>query len=529
MRVDRIEIESFRGIDRLALDLDELTTIIGEPDCGKSSLLRAVGRVLGPREPSVLPNFETADFHRPTDDEEDRATTLAITLGLRADADGDDLAQGLPGIDDGGVSLHVLASRRAEGEPTTTVDILDRAGVPLEGVDGPKLLERLRRRHPAVIVGGPRAAIARGLRERPEAVSRLRSLLGERARATEPLTWDQIGEVREDILQAGGRLAHQIGPTVERRRSVLAMTDTPRALVTDLGAALDPQAQDQRRIAAVWLLAAILDAVPEGGLGAEAEPILLFDDIEANLHPTWLAAYAAVAFNLPFQQLVSTHSPEVLSWVPLSSLRRLARTAEGIEARAVRTSEYSVGELRRLTFHVRLNRGSSFFARCWILVEGETEAWLVPEFARLAGVELPVEGIRVIEFAQCGVGPLMKLADDLGIGWVVLADGDQAGKSYARRVHAHLAQGGAGEVVVLPARDIEHYLFKQGYADVIKGAARVGGTRSSGKIIKAATEKVTKPGLALIILEAADERGPEGVPVVLRELAEMAQRTARNG
>ena len=123
----------------------------------------------------------------------------------------------------------------------------------------------------------------------------------------------------------------------------------------------------------------------------------------------------------------------------------------------------------------------------------------------------------------------MKLADDLGIGWVVLADGDQAGKSYARRVHAHLAQGGAGEVVVLPARDIEHYLFKQGYADVIKGAARVGGTRSSGKIIKAATEKVTKPGLALIILEAADERGPEGVPVVLRELAEMAQRTARNG
>ena len=47
-----------------------------------------------------------------------------------------------------------------------------------------------------------------------------------------------IGEVRDDILQAGGRLAHQIGPTVERRRSVLAMTDTPRALVTDLGAAL---------------------------------------------------------------------------------------------------------------------------------------------------------------------------------------------------------------------------------------------------------------------------------------------------
>ena len=527
MRVDRIEIEAFRGIDHLTVALDELTTVIGEPDAGKSSLLRALGRVLNPRDPDQLPSFEAADFHLASDDEVDRATTLAVTLGLRRGADDDDLADGLPGIDDAGLSLRILADRPRTGEPVTTVDVLDRAGVPLDDIDAADLLTRLRRRHPAIIVGGPRAAIARGMRERPEVSSRLRTLMADRARASEPLTWDQIREVRDDIVAAGERLADQLGPADERRRSVLAMTDTPRALVTDLGAALDPDADDQRRIAAVWLLAAILDAVPEGGLPSDAEPILLFDDIEANLHPTWLAAYAAVAFNLPFQQLVSTHSPEVLAWVPLSSLRRLTRGPDGLEARAVQTSHYSVGELRRLTFHVRLNRGSSFFARCWTLVEGETEAWLVPEFARLSGVEMPVEGIRIIEFAQCGVEPLMKLADDLGIGWVVLADGDQAGKNYTRRVREHLERGGLGEVVTLPARDIEHYLFSQGYADVIKGAAKVGGTRSTGKIIKAAVEKVTKPGLALIILEAADERGADGVPPVLRELALTALAQAR--
>ena len=526
MRLDSIDIEAFRGIDRLTVPLEELTTIIGEPDCGKSSLLRAVGRVLDPREPDVLPAFEAADFHRPTDDEEDRATTLAITIGLRA-AEGDDLAEGLPGADDGGISLRVLADRRPEGQATTTVDVLDRAGVPLEGIDAEALLARLRRRHPAVIVGGPRAAIARGDRDRPEVTSRLRGLMG-RPGSTEPLTWDQISEVREDIVRAGGRLAREIGPAEEQRRSVLAMTDTPRALVTDLGGALAPDAEPQRRIAATWLLASILDAVPEDGLGTEAEPILLFDDIEANLHPTWLAAFAAVAFNLPFQQLVTTHSPEVLAWVPLSSLRRLVRGPGGGEARSVRTSLYSVAEMRRLTFHVRLNRGSSFFARCWALVEGETEAWLVPEFSRLAGVELPVEGIRVIEFAQSGLAPLMKLADDLGIAWVVLADGDPAGKNYARQVREHLAHSESdGRVVVLPARDIEHYLFESGFADVIRSAAQVGGSRPTGKIIKAAVERVTKPGLALIILEAADERGSEAVPKVLRELAESAQAAAR--
>jgi putative ATP-dependent endonuclease of OLD family len=122
----------------------------------------------------------------------------------------------------------------------------------------------------------------------------------------------------------------------------------------------------------------------------------------------------------------------------------------------------------------------------------------------------------------------MKLADDLGIRWVVLADGDPAGKNYARRVQEHLAHGGSrGRVVVLPARDIEHYLFRSGYRDVIRSAAKVGGSRSDSKIIKAAVEKVTKPGLALIILEAADERGAEGVPAVLRELAASARDLAR--
>ena len=81
--------------------------------------------------------------------------------------------------------------------------------------------------------------------------------------------------------------------------------------------------------------------------------------------------------------------------------------------------------------------------------------------------------------------------------------------------------------MVLPARDIEHYLFRSGYADVIKRASGIGGSSSAGRVIKGAVERVSKPGLALEVLAAADERGPEGVPAVIRDLAETALRLAR--
>ncbi len=526
MRIDRVEIEGFRGIDRLVIDLDALTTIIGEHLAGKSSLLRAIARVLDPLEPEAAPSFSQSDFHRPHSDGAERATTLSITLGLRADEEAE--AELLPGLQDGGVSVRVLATRSEDGDPVTTVDVLDRAGVPREDIDGTVVLAGLRRRHPAVIVGGPRPSIGKP-DPQPAGGERLRSVLLDAAQPRAPLTWDEIGDVREDLLAAGGRLAEQLGPAPDRPRSVQAMTDTPHPLVTDLGSALAEDASPHRRIAALWLLVSILDAMPAEGLGVQAEPILLFDDIEANLHPTWLAALCAVAFNLPFQQVVATHSPEVLAWVPLSSLRRLVRGTGQVESRAVQTQRYSIDELRRLAFHVRLNRSGSLFARCWVLVEGETEAWLIPEFALLVGVEFPVEGIRAIEFAQCGITPLLKLADDLGIAWLLLADGDPAGNGYARTAKGHQGSGGSAEgvIVVLPAKDIEHYLFRSGYAGVIRQAAHGGGTRAAGRLIRGALERVSKPGLALEILAAADERGPDGVPPVIRDVATTALRLAR--
>jgi putative ATP-dependent endonuclease of OLD family len=472
-----------------------------------------------------------ADFHRPHTDDAARASTLSIFLGLRADGDDAWISDHEPlraALERGAIDIGVVAERTDDGhEPTSSVVVTGWDGSAIARIDGPRLLADLRRRFPAVIVGGPRRAARRAPPESVGSPGRARSALLDAADPLEPMTWDRLGQVREGLVQAAAALAEQLPPAVAVPRSVRDVADKPHPLQTDLSAALLEDAEPQRRIAALWLLVAIVDDLPPEGIAAEAMPFLLFDDIEANLPPTWLAALTSVALHLPFQQLVSTYSPEVLSWIPLGSLRRLVRNGDKIATRSVQADSYSVDELRRLTYHLRLNRGNAFFARCWVLVEGETEAWLVPEFGRIAGVEFPVEGIRVIEFAQAGLKALLRLADDLGISWVMLADGDDAGRRYEQTVQAHLAAGGDGAAVILPARDIESYLFAAGYDDVIRKAA--GGNRHGkpDEVIRLAIENSSKPSLALEILANADGRGIDGVPPILRELAVTAQRLAR--
>ncbi|QSA20621.1 DUF2813 domain-containing protein, partial [Vibrio furnissii] len=61
MHLERIEVSGFRGIRRLSLTLDELTTLIGENTWGKSSLLDALSVMLPSNGQPY--QFELQDFH----------------------------------------------------------------------------------------------------------------------------------------------------------------------------------------------------------------------------------------------------------------------------------------------------------------------------------------------------------------------------------------------------------------------------------------------------------------------------------
>lgn len=81
------------------------------------------------------------------------------------------------------------------------------------------------------------------------------------------------------------------------------------------------------------------------------------------------------------QKILTTNSSDLLGAVPLHSIRRLVRKSDRTIATSVSQRSLSRDELRRIGFHIRFHRSGALFARCWLLVEGETEVWLFNELA----------------------------------------------------------------------------------------------------------------------------------------------------
>jgi putative ATP-dependent endonuclease of OLD family len=284
------------------------------------------------------------------------------------------------------------------------------------------------------------------------------------------------------------------------------------------------------------LIGGFLEARGNTALSLEARPIVGIEEPEAHLHPQSLAVAWSVISGFPAQKIVTTNSGELLAAVPLRAVRRLMRRRGSIAVFRP-GNKLSTDELRRIGYHIRARRGAVMFARCWLLIEGETEFWLLPELARLMGYEFPTEGIRCVEFAQSGIEPLLKLANDMGIEWHLLADGDKAGRYYAEQAGNQLRRRKPEDrITVLDDLNIEHCLWRHGYANVYASLAGIKSIPTSTRrrrdrpaaIIERAMHRRSKPAVALAVAEAAGRKKSPGVPPLLQDAIETVVRLARN-
>jgi putative ATP-dependent endonuclease of OLD family len=285
-------------------------------------------------------------------------------------------------------------------------------------------------------------------------------------------------------------------------------------------------------LAVVMLFHAFLEASTIGS------PLLALEEPEAHLHPNAVRALWHVIAALPGQKILTTHSGDLLSEIPMTDLRRLSRPSGAVRGHRFDPTQLTAKQRRQLEYHVRQSRGELLFARCWILVEGETEVTILPAAARKLGTQLERYGVRCVPYRHADIGLYLNVAEQLGITWCSVFEGDDQGQTDRAKAKAALnGRADADAIVELPlGSTTEAYLAASGFEDVYEAlvpaqnralitappgtptyTAEVVAQVPSHKKTEAATEIALK-------IEAGT-----AIPMAIRQIVELAVRLGAAG
>ncbi|EOI5854769.1 ATP-dependent endonuclease [Klebsiella aerogenes] len=539
MHLERVEIVGFRGINRLSLMLEQNNVLIGENAWGKSSLLDALTLLLSPE--FDLYHFVRDDFWFPPGDIQGREHHLHIILTFRENEPGrhrvrrfrplsdcwvpcDDGYQRifyrLEGelADDGSVmTLRSFINCQGEALEMQDIDELARHLVRLMPVLRLRDARFMRRIHNGTVPHSPQIEIT---------ARQLDFLSRELVNHPQNLTDGQIREGLSAMVQLLEHYFAEQSSAQSRNRLMRRRShDEQRSwrYLDIINRMIDKPGGRSHRVILLGLFSTLLQAKGTVRLDRDARPLLLIEDPETRLHPIMLSVAWHLLNLLPLQRVTTTNSGELLSLTPVEQVCRLVRESSRVSAWRLGPGGMNAEDSRRIAFHIRFNRASSLFARCWLLVEGETETWVINELARQCGHHFDAEGVKVIEFAQSGLKPLIKFARRMGIEWHVLVDGDEAGKKYAATVRGLLNNDNELERVhltMLPAMDMEHFMYRQGFDDVYHRVAQIPDNMPMNmrRVITKAIHRSSKPDLAIEVAMEAGRRGVDAVPTLLKKM-----------
>lgn len=525
MFIEQIDIEGFQGISRLSLKLNsQASVLIGENRWGRSSLIRALTLLSLDKK---FYQFVDSDFYH--DKHENYGNKLSITATYCESYENElnnQSHQPLQAVayqieqDNFRRITYQLTANKHNTNIISQHNLVDYHNKPYTLSDPDSFIATLIELNPVVALKNATNTPNLPVTNQPLSeyfIDQLSKQLHEHSA--------QLSQVElQQGLKAGRALLEYYFGNPEQRYQNVAKKNSPRSedwnSLERINNILDELDNRYLRTALLDIFGSIMIAKSDNPLTQNAVPILILEEPESQLHPIILSIGFRLLKNLPTQKIITSNSSDLVSLFPLENIYRLIRLPDQIVTKYIAPNSLSVDDNRRILFHVLYRRASAIFARCWLLVEGETEVWLLRELAEQSGYHLSSEGVQLLEFAQCGLKPLIKYANKMGIHWYVITDGDMAGKKYAETLKSLCPSDKDPNeyLTILPARDIENFLFKNGFSHVYKLAAYHTVEYIDlpvHKIIQKAIHNSSKPDLAIAVCDDAKSRGVKSIPPLL--------------
>lgn len=206
---------------------------------------------------------------------------------------------------------------------------------------------------------------------------------------------------------------------------------------------------------------------------------LLIEEPEAHLHPHWqntLFAYLRAMERHDVQVFITSHSPTITAKTDLDSLIAMSREAETLTATPVRRLPLDDPQKKQLQRFLDVTKSQLFFARSVLLVEGLSEALLMPTFAGRMGEEynLDKHAVEVVNVDGVAFEPFARLFNNpdsamrLNVRCSLLTDDDRTAAPGSSRASNALGFQAGQLRTFLASETFEFELYKANEALLVR-------------------------------------------------------------
>lgn len=551
VRVTEVRVSNFRSLNNIALELDDLTVLVGANNAGKTSFLDAMYTAIGAGRKALGPE----DVHVGAGEAvapQDREITIDVRVrpfdvngklldkfplgaywislwgtGVAQDLDFNDYMAFRTRFFWDDTKGDYTLERKFLKDWKDDKDWLSAAPSP-EGVSAEQL------EHVALHYIDAKRDLDDDLRRQGSFWRRLTDNLGLEEGDIKDFE-AALSELNDGIVSKSAVLQHlktnltdmssvvsadsggvEITPVARRLRDLSKGVDVTFATTGAQAFPLTRHGMGTRSLASLLVFRAFMSwryALAEK-LGNETHSLLALEEPESHLHPQAQRALFSQIKSIPGQRIVSTHSPYFAGQAKLGELRLFTKLGGVTQAKRLAMSEVNPDDIRKLERTVVASRGDLLFARAVILFEGDTEEQAFPLWAQAYwGASAHELGFSFIGVGGTDYFPFIWLAKSFGIPWYVFSDGED---KPVKKLSADATRVGIADIskvdniLVVPNKnDLEAHLLEAGYMDAFEAAIEF--YAGAGALNKYITDLNGKDGKTVNgVATKRDYNGPAG-------------------